>query len=510
MTLALIDCPTGLAGNMLLAALLDLGLPEAVIHGPLEALGLAGLYRLELQQGRSAGLRGLQLTVVPLETQARHRPWGELRRQLSAAPLAEPLRRRVLAVFSLLADAEAAVHGQPAEQVHFHEVGAIDALVDIVGVCAGLLHFGIEQLVCTVPPAGHGRVLTAHGSLPLPAPAVLEIARLRGIPLASSEGFPAAELTTPTGLALMACWAERFGPAPAALPKQVGVGLGSHRLDRPNLLRLILAEPLEPAAAVREGSGADERQELVVQQQAQIDDATPEDLAFLAEALRQAGALEVFSQAIAMKKGRHGFLLTALVAPDRAAALRQVWWRHSSTLGLRELLQPRWALVRQSLELATPLGPLRLKRTLLPGGGERFKPEHDDLVALARRHDRSLAEVRRAVEQAMQAQLLPDLSHPEQPLQEHGLEAQAPPNSAPIDPAKPAPASTDVATTDQATTDQPGKDQPGQDQHTRNQTGLDPARQDRSRQDAARTNQAKPEQAQPEQARPDRSGGTPP
>ncbi len=447
MTLALIDCPTGLAGNMLLAALLDLGLPEAVIHGPLEALGLAGLYRLELQEGRSAGLRGLELQVLALEPQPRHRPWGGLRRQLSEAPLAEPLRRKVLAVFSLLAEAEAAVHGQPADQVHFHEVGAIDALVDIVGVCAGLLHFGIEQLVCSVPPAGHGQVLTAHGSLPLPAPAVLEIARLRGIPLASSEGFPAAELTTPTGLALMACWAERFGPAPAALPTQVGVGLGSHRLDRPNLLRLILAEPLEPASAALAsgGSGAAERLEMVVQQQAQIDDATPEDLAFLAEALRQAGALEVFSQAIAMKKGRHGFLLTALVEPDRAAALRQVWWRHSSTLGLRELLQPRWALVRQSLELATPLGQLRLKRALLPGGGERFKAEHDDLVALARRHDLSLAQVRRDVELAIEAQA-----------------SQA-------------------------------------------QTSEDPARQDLALQDSARKNQAMPEQALE-----DRSVGNPP
>lgn len=406
MTLALVDCPTGLAGDMLLAALLDLGLPESVIHEPLEALGLAGLYRLEPQERRSAGLRGLGLRVVALEPQPRHRSWGSVRRQLLEAPLAEPLRQRVLAVFSLLAQAEAAVHGQPAEQVHFHEVGAIDALVDIVGVCAGFLHFGIASLSCGVPPAGHGSVLSAHGALPLPAPAVLEIARLRGIPLASSEGFPVGELTTPTGLALMACWAKRFGPAPAAVPRQVGVGLGSRSLDRPNLLRLILAEPVELAPGVSAGAAA--VQELVVQQQAQIDDATSEDLAFLTEALRQAGALEVFSQAIVMKKGRHGFLLTALVAPDRAEALRQVWWRHSSTLGLRELLQPRWCLARQSLELETPLGSLRLKRAPLPGGGERCKPEHDDLVALARRHNLSLAQVRRQVELALQAQRLAD------------------------------------------------------------------------------------------------------
>ncbi|MCX5947775.1 MAG: LarC family nickel insertion protein [Cyanobacteria bacterium] len=350
-TLALVDCPTGLAGDMLLAALLDLGLPESVIHEPLEALGLAGLYRLEPEERRSAGLRGLGLRVVALEPQPSHRSWGSVRRQLLEAPLAEPLRQRVLAVFSLLAQAEAAVHGQPADQVHFHEVGAIDALVDIVGV------------------------------------------------------FAAGELTTPTGLALMACWAKRFGPAPAGVPRQVGVGLGSRSLDRPNLLRLILAEPLAPAAPEAlpaEAFPAAAALETVLQQQSQIDDATPADLAFLAEALRQEGALEVFSQAIVMKKGRHGFLLTALVEPDRAAALRQVWWRHSSTLGVREQLQPRWRLARQTLELQTGLGPVRLKRASLPGGGERFKPEHDDLVALARRHQLSLAQVRRRVERALE------------------------------------------------------------------------------------------------------------
>ena len=194
MTLALLDCPTGLAGNMLLAALLDLGLPPEVIAAPLAVLGLEGRYRLRIEERRSAGLRGLHLAVEALEPQPHHRPWGALRRLLQDAPLEPALQQKVLAVFGLLAEAEAAVHGHAAEAVEFHEVGAIDALVDIVGVCAGLLHLGVEQLVCGVPPAGHGRVVTAHGALPLPAPAVLEIARSRGLPLASSEGFPAGEL----------------------------------------------------------------------------------------------------------------------------------------------------------------------------------------------------------------------------------------------------------------------------------------------------------------------------
>jgi uncharacterized protein (TIGR00299 family) protein len=397
MGLALLDAPTGLAGNMLLAALLDLGLPEAQIHHPLAALGLADAYRLELEERRSGGLRGLHLAVGSLEPQPPHRHWGELRGQLQAAPWEPALKQWVLEVFGLLAQAEAAVHGHSPEQVHFHEVGALDALVDVVGVCAGLLHFGVEQLVCSPPPAGHGVVATAHGTLPLPAPAVLELARLRAIPLASAEGFPPGELTTPTGLALAACWATRFGHAPTHVPQRVGVGLGSRQLDRPNLLRLTLAE------ALREGPQLDTpQQETVLMQQAQIDDATPEDLAFLSEELRRAGALEVFSQPIAMKKGRAAQLLTALVAPEQAEALRQVWWRHSTTLGLREQSQTRWVLPRRSLELATPLGPVRLKQARLPDGRWRSKPEHDDLVALARQHTLGIDQVRAIVQHTLE------------------------------------------------------------------------------------------------------------
>jgi hypothetical protein len=299
----------------------------------------------------------------------------------------------VLSVFTLLAEAEAAVHGHTPDEVHFHEVGALDALVDIVGVCAGLLHFGIGRLICGVPPAGHGSVATAHGQLPLPAPAVLEIARRRSLPLGDCGDFPPGELTTPTGLALAACWAERFGSAPAHVPQAVGVGLGSRRLDRPNLLRLVLASSPRP------GDPGESREPLL-QQQAQIDDATAEDLAFLAEALRQEGALEVFSQPITMKKGRAGTLLTALLPPELAPRLRAVWWRHGTTLGVREQRQERWILPRQIESVATPLGPVRLKRASLPEGGERCKVEHDDLAALAREHNLSLQQVRDLVARA--------------------------------------------------------------------------------------------------------------
>jgi uncharacterized protein (TIGR00299 family) protein len=400
--LALLDCPTGLAGNMLLAALLDLGVPEAVVSEPLAALGLAGAYALEIEERRSGGLRGLHLAVRLLEAQPPERHWSLLRLQLQQAPLPEPLRQRVLAVFGLLADAEAAVHGHSPERVHFHEVGAVDALVDVVGVCAALLHLGVERLVCTPPPAGHGTVRTAHGLLPLPAPAVLEIARRHGVPLAAADGLPAGELTTPTGLALAACWADRFGLPPAHVPQAVGVGLGSRELDRPNLLRLVLADGVA-AAATPAASDLEPHLETVLVQQAQIDDATPEDLAFLLDALRRAGALEAFSQPLTMKKGRPGWLVTVLGRPDpaAAAALRRVWWQHGSSLGLREQEQRRWVLPRRQVELHTPLGPVRVKQARRPDGRWSSKPEHDDLIALARRHDLALEQVRVTVLQEL-------------------------------------------------------------------------------------------------------------
>jgi uncharacterized protein (TIGR00299 family) protein len=427
MSLLLLDCPTGLAGNMLLAGLLDLGVQEAVVHRALAALDLQERYRLQLEVRRSHGLRGLHLAVESLEPDPPHRHWGELRQQLLDSRLEPDLKQRVIDVFTLLAEAEAAVHGQAAEAVHFHEVGALDALVDVVGVCAALRELGVERLICGIPPAGHGSVSTAHGLLPLPAPAVLEIARRRGLPLGSSDGFPAGELTTPTGLALVACWAERFGAAPAVVPLALGVGLGSRRLDRPNLLRFTLARPLQslpapslhpgdppmPAADLPEAAetgGDGETAEPLLLQQAQIDDASAEELAFLAEALRQAGAVEVFSQAVAMKKGRLGTLVTALLPPALGPALRQVWWRHSSSLGVRESLQRRWRLPRQLERISTPLGEVGLRWVMLPDGRRRAKAEYDDLAALARQHGLGLDQVRQVVGERVSALLGEDLA----------------------------------------------------------------------------------------------------
>ena len=395
MTALFVDCPTGLAGDMLLAAFLDLGVPRAVIEAPLAVLGLEQVYALTVAEDRSAGLRGLRLSVEGLELEPPHRLWHDIRALIMAADWSEPLRARVLTVFKALAEAEAAVHGHPIDEVHFHEVGMIDALVDVVGVCAAVEHLAPEQIVCAVPPAGRGKTATAHGFLPVPVPAVLELARRHQICLDVGDDLPACELTTPTGLALMAVLAERFGQPSSLRIKAIGVGLGHRTLDRPNILRICELDGFarEPSQEAMAGL----RWQPVVVQEAWIDDATPEDVAVFSDQLRNAGALDVVSEQVQMKKGRQGVSVKALVTPEQAPGLRVVWFSQGTTLGLREHSHGRWLLPRRGGSCPTPWGSVRVKQVRRPQGILTVKPEHDDLLRLSVETGHSLEELRREV-----------------------------------------------------------------------------------------------------------------
>lgn len=394
MSALVIDCPTGLAGDMLLSALLDLGVPESVVHQPLQALGLAKAYALNVEESKSGGLRGLRLTVRSEESNPPHRRWSDLRQLISDASLSPSLKAKVLQVFQALADAEATVHGCAPDQVHFHEIGAIDSLVDVIGVCAGIEHLSPGLIYCTAPPAGHGRVTTAHGVLPVPVPAVLELAKRHQLPLLTGENFPAAELTTPTGLALMAVLADHFHRPSRMEVEAVGIGLGHRSLDRPNLLRMMRIRD-----ATRTEPGW---QELVVQE-AWIDDATAEELASLAQHLRLAGALDVVQGAVLMKKQRPGTAVMALTTPNQAAALRQVWWRHSPTIGLREREQGRWVLPRRCGTSTTPWGTIRAKQTRRPDGTFTLKWEQDELQRVSAEAGLTVMELRERLSREMLA-----------------------------------------------------------------------------------------------------------
>ena len=389
MTTLWVDAPTGLAGDMLLAGLLDLGVPISAIEEPLNSLGLAGCYRIDVVEARSGGLRGQRVSVTGLETQPPHRHWADIRQQIVDAPLSTALKERVLAVFTALAEAEATVHGSSTESVHFHEVGAVDALVDVVGVCAALHQLNPSRICCSPLPAGRGMVRTAHGLLPVPVPAVLELARRQRIPLIQSPNAPEGELVTPTGLALMAVWADGFVPPARFTPALVGIGLGHRELDRPNLVRLLLDSNPEELADVP-------RWQSLVVQEAWLDDATPEDLALLLERLREAGAVDVAAHPLVMKKGRSGHAVIALVEPDVAEQVRQVWFNAGTSIGVRERLQGRWLLPRRIGLLDTPWGMLPAKQVKRPDGRCTGKPESDSLELMSRRTGCSVAELRRA------------------------------------------------------------------------------------------------------------------
>ena len=395
MTALFVDCPTGLAGDMLLAAFLDLGVPRAVIEAPLAGLGLEQGYALTVAEDRSAGLRGLRLSVEGLDLESPGRLWHDIRALIMEADWSEPLRARVLTVFKALAEAEAAVHGHPIEQVHFHEVGMIDALVDVVGVCAAVEHLAPEQIVCAVPPAGRGKTATAHGFLPVPVPAVLELARRHQICLEVGDDLPACELTTPTGLALMAVLAERFGQPPSLRINAIGVGLGHRTLDRPNILRICELDGFARERSEEEMAGL--RWQPVVVQEAWIDDATPEDVAVFSDQLRDAGALDVVSEQVQMKKGRQGVSVKALVTAEQAPGLRVVWFSQGTTLGVREHSHGRWLLPRRGGSCPTPWGSVRVKQVRRPQGILTVKPEHDDLLRLSVETGHSLEELRREV-----------------------------------------------------------------------------------------------------------------
>ena len=384
-----IDAPTGLAGDMLLAALLDLGVDQAVVESPLAALGLAGRYRLTQHEARSGGLRGIRVDVRGLEDQPPHRHWSEIRVQINEADLAPALKQRVLAVFTRLAEAEATVHGTAAEVVHFHEVGAIDALVDVVGVCAAMQDLNPAEVVCSPLAAGSGTVSTAHGLLPVPVPAVLELARRHRIPLLRGGGLPTGELVTPTGLALVSVLADRFVAPDLLVAEKIGVGLGHRQLDRPNLVRLVLHTPSVDAVV-------GPRWESLVVQEAWIDDATPEEVAALANRLRDAGAIDVAVQPLLMKKGRSGQAITALVRDGDADEMRRLWLSAGSSIGLRERRQGRWVLPRRHGVLDTPWGPLAAKQVRRPDGRCTVKAEADALEALQASTGCGLDELRAA------------------------------------------------------------------------------------------------------------------
>ena len=401
-----LDCPSGVSGDMLLGALIDLGVEPDAIAEPLRSLPL-GEWSLAAHEVDRAGLRATQ-AIVRVEREGESaRTLAEIEALLDAGALPGAIRARAAAVFRRLAAAEARAHGEAIDRVHVHEVGRTDAVVDIVGTLLALDRLAIGEVHCSaLPLASEGVARGGHGPVPLPAPATLEILSQVSAPIRTGDPAVRAEQVTPTGAALVAEMAT-FG-RPALRLERVGVGAGA-RDDpgRPNILRAWLGVA-EPAAALP--------LRPVVVLETNVDDVTGEQASFAVERIREAGALDVWLAAAAMKKGRSGLRVTAVARPEAEAAVATAMLRELPTLGVRVRDERRYEAEREVRQVATPLGPATVKLRRLPGEPPAVAPEYEDCAALARASGRPIGEVFAIVEAAARAAIVE--TPPEAPAEE--------------------------------------------------------------------------------------------
>lgn len=385
-----VDALQGASGDMCLGALVDLGAPLARIRAALETLPVEGFSLRSRRLVRS----GLLVRKVDVRVRRAHhvhgRGWKELKRVVEAGDLAPRARKRALAVFRRLIEAEAEVHGLAPERVHLHEAGGTDAIVDVVGTCVGLELLNVERVVVSPMTTGFGEVRCAHGVYPVPAPATARL--VRGLPVRGGE--IEAERLTPTGAAILTTLADAWGAPPPMVPLAEGYGAGDRELDgAPNALRMTLGSPAAEAAP---GAGGAE----VVVIGCTIDDATPQAVAHAMERLLAAGALDAFTTAVVMKKGRAGHDLTVLARPQQLAELSRVMLEETSTLGLRYRTERRIELEREVRTVKTALGPVAVKLGKLDGKELKVWPEYESCARLAARRGLSLWDVQRAALEA--------------------------------------------------------------------------------------------------------------
>ena len=402
-----LDLSSGVSGDMLLGALVDAGVPLALMQAEIARFGLP--IELRAEQVTRGGLAAIRVHVDAHEPHPPHRTLPQVRELLDrlSPPVAEAAGR----TFQLLAGAEAGVHGIAEDEVHFHEVGALDALADIAGVCAGLASLGLTELTAGPIALGGGTVTTAHGELPVPGPAVLEILRRAGAPVHGGGSF---ELCTPTGAALVAGHVTGYGPLPPLQIAATGTGAGGREIPgRPNVVRLVIGEPI-PASTV----GSSDQGTVVIS--ANVDDLDPRAWPLALDALLAAGADDAWLTPILMKKGRPAYTISALTSVASAADIRQVFFRQTSTLGVRETSAAKTALRREFRTVDVDGQPIAVKLGWSPGGELlNAMPEWEDVAraaaALARPAKRVLAQALAAFEQDQR-------SH------DHGLRADTPLN----------------------------------------------------------------------------------
>jgi len=395
----LIECSPGISGDMLLGAFYDLGVPKKVIEQPLIDLGLKGLYRLEFKESKSCSIRGIKAKVENIDGSSIKRTWKSIKELISNAQLEDKLKQIIYAVFESLANAEGKVHGIKSEDVHFHEIGAIDSLVDIVGVCAAFNYLNPKKVYCNEPMLGKGCVQTEHGKLSVPPPAVIELIRQKNIKVLSSLDSIEGELSTPTGIALLSNLVDYFHPPAKYSINSYGVGIGNLKFPFPNLVRVYKINSFKNSS-INDNELISPKCEEISIQEAWIDDQTPEDISNFVEKLRIEGAYDVSFHAINMKKNRIGFSIQAILPIEKKEYFRRLWFDYSNTIGVRERTQSRWILLRRRGECSTTFGNIKVKQTLKPDGSINMKPENDEVLRLKLKHKISTYEIRKIIKES--------------------------------------------------------------------------------------------------------------
>ncbi|TWT99836.1 hypothetical protein Pla108_07790 [Botrimarina colliarenosi] len=384
MRIAYLDCASGVSGDMTLGALVDAGVDLAAIQAGLDSLAWPDgtpNCRLVASQVKKCGFRATQV-VVQHEPEHAHRHLHHIQKMIDGGALTPRAHELATAIFRRIAEAEAKVHGSTLEKVHFHEVGAIDSIADIVGAAIGWDLLGVEEVYCSPVPTGSGFVQIAHGRCAIPAPATAEL--LAGVPLAEHPpaGPIVGELTTPTGAAIVKELVKSFGPLPAMTIERIGLGSGQKDFDHPNVLRLVVGEriavPGEPATQVAGGAP-----QTIVLLETNLDDTPGEAIGDCVERLWAAGALDVALSPLQMKKHRPGVLLSLQAAPADADRLAAIVFRHTTALGMRRQTVKRIVLPRRKVSLETEWGAGSVVVATLPDGSERVTPEYEDCKALA-------------------------------------------------------------------------------------------------------------------------------
>ena len=412
--IAYLQCPTGISGDMCLGALVSLGVPVEYLVEKLNGLGIEAEYRLRAELVHRQGQQATKVDVDLVSHDHHHhhhehdhhhtRHLPEIEKMIVKGNLPVQVEAWSLAVFRQLAVAEGAVHGIAPEKVHFHEVGAVDAIVDIVGTCLGLDWLGIDSdrqglplLYCSAFPTGGGTVNAAHGRMAVPVPAVLKLLEMRGCPV-YSNGID-RELVTPTGAAIATTLVQDFGSPPPMTIKQIGLGAGSLDLPISNILRLWYGENESLQTDNSDLGEYSPNLETITVLETQIDDLNPQVFGYVFEALFAAGAVDVFTQPIGMKKSRTGILLTVICHPEKLASCEDVLFRETSTLGIRRTTQKRSFLQREMQKVETIYGTISVKVAWTGKATEKVitnvQPEYEDCAELAKQNNIPWREIHR-------------------------------------------------------------------------------------------------------------------